>query len=418
MHALLIGNGIAAVTAARHLRRARPDARITMVSDEGATPYARTALMYVHMGALTRTQTALYPERFWRDNRIERIVDRAVALDPAARTVTLADGGPVTYDALLVATGSAPVIPPWPGATLDGVQGLYGWTDLDALERAAPDRPVVVGGGLIGVELAEMLRVRGRPVTFLVRESTYLPAVFTPDESALVADEIRRHGVDLRFGATVEAIEGEARVAGVRLADGATLDADWVGVGTGVAPRVDWLAAPSSRVSGSGLTVRRGVVVDARLRASADGVWAAGDCAELDAPPPGVPPTRPIWYTAREQGAVAGLGMAGADRAYAPGTYFNSARFFGLEWQVYGDAAPGAPGAVWTDGRRSVRLAAAADGRLAGVSALGVRLRAEAVIAMIDERLSVDAARGRLPSAVFDPEFARTLAPARWRPAA
>ncbi len=409
MHALLVGNGIAAVTAARHLRRARPDARVTLVSDEGATPYARTALMYVAMGSLTRAQTALYPERFWRDNRIERVVDRAVALDPAARTVTLAGRGAVGYDALLVATGSTPVIPAWPRADLPGVRGLYGWADLDALEQAAPARPAVVGGGLIGVEWAEMLRVRGRPVTFLVREPTYLPAVFTPDESALVADEIRRHGVDLRFGAEVEAVEGDARVEAVRLAGGERVAADWVGVGTGVEPTVGWLA-------GSGLAVRRGVLVDAHLRASAGGVWAAGDCAELASPPPDVPPSRPIWYTARAQGAVAGLGMAGVERAYAPGVYYNSARFFGMEWQVYGDAPPSAPGRVWTDGRRSVRLAG--DERLAGVSALGVRLRSEAVIAMIEQETRVETAVERLASLVFDAELTRPLTPARWRPAA
>lgn len=408
MRALLIGNGIAAVTAARHLRRARPGAHITMVSDEGATPYARTALMYVHTGALTRAQTALYPERFWADNRIDRVVDRATALDVSARSVTLAGGATLAYDALLVATGSRPVIPPWPGADRAGVQGLYGWADLDAMERDATGRTVVVGGGLIGVELAEMLRVRGRPVTFLVREPTYLPMVFTPDEGALVAGEIRRHGVDLRFGTEVASVEGDTRVRAVRLSSGETVAADWLGVGTGVAPNVAWLA-------GSGVTVRRGVVVDRSLRTSADGVWAAGDCAELADPPPGEPPVRPIWYAARAQGAVAGLAMAGLARAYAPGVFYNSARFFGLEWQVYGDAPPDAPGPAWTDGRRSVRLAAGVDRRLAGVSALGVRLRSDAVIAMIESRLDVAGAARRLPAAQFDAELSRRLDPSGWR---
>lgn len=408
MHAVVVGNGIAGVTAARHVRKARPDARITLVSDEGPTPYARTALMYVHLGVLTRAQTALYEERFWAHNRIERVADRAAGLDADAKALALTGGGPMAYDALLVATGSTPVVPPWPGADLDGVQGLYGWADLDRMEATARGHAVVVGGGLIGVELAEMLRARGRPVTFLVREPTYLPHAFTAGESALVAAEIRRHGVCLRFGAEVARVEGAGRVEAVTLASGERLAADWLGVGTGVRPRVDWLA-------GSGVTVRRGVVVDEHLSASAPGVWAAGDCCELAAPPDGEPPTRPIWYTARLQGATAGLGMAGIERPYTPGVFYNSAKFFDLEWQVYGATDPHGRGedAAWTDGRRSLRLRHD-DGRLIGASALGVRLRAETVRGWIAQGARLDHARRHLGEALFDPELSRGLARGTW----
>ncbi len=408
MHAVVVGNGIAGVTAARHVRKARPDARITLVSDEGLTPYARTALMYVHMGVLTRAQTALYEERFWTHNRIDRVADRAVGLDTDARTLALADGGALAYDALLVATGSTPVVPPWPGADLPGVQGLYGWTDLDRMEATACGRAVVVGGGLIGVELAEMLRVRGLPVTFLVREATYLPRAFTAGESALVASEIRRHGVDLRFGATVARVDGTASVEAVTLDGGERVAADWLGVGTGVRPCVAWLA-------GSGVTVDRGVVVDDHLRASSPGVWAAGDCCELAAPPDGEPPTRPIWYTARLQGATAGLGMAGLARPYAPGVFYNSAKFFDLEWQVYGATDPQGRGedAAWTDRRRSLRLRHD-DDRLIGANALGVRLRAETVQGWIESGATLAHARRHLGDALFDPELSRGLAHGTW----
>lgn len=400
MHALIVGNGIAGVTAARHVRKARPEARITLVSDEGRVPYARTALMYVHMGVLSWEQTALYEERFWDANRIERVVDRALGVDPAARTVTLAEAGPVGYDALLVATGSTPVVPDWPGADLPGVHTLYGRPDVPALGATAPRRAVVVGGGLIGVELAEMLRVRDAAVTFLVREPTYLPGVFSRAENDLVAAEIRRHGVDLRFGAEVAQIEGTDRVTGVVAASGERIDADAVGVGTGVRPNTAWL-------DGSDLQTDRGVLVDAALATSAPGVWAAGDCAQLTTPPDSEPPTRPIWYTARLQGATAGLGMAGRPTPYAPGVFFNSAKFFGLEWQVYGDAAPGDSDRMWTDGRRSVRFGYADGGRLAGISALGVRVRAEVARAWIADGADASAVEAHLPDLPFDPELSR-----------
>ena len=408
MHVVIVGNGIAGVTAARHVRKGAPAARVTLVSDEAADPFARTALMYVYMGVLAREHTRLYEPRFWSDNRIDRLGDCAVALDPGARVVTLRDGGPLAYDRLLIATGSTPVLPDWPGARLGGVQGLYHLGDLDRMEAATEGAPeaVVVGGGLVGVEMAEMLRTRGTRVAFLVREPSYLPRVFSPAESALVEAEIRRHGVDLRLGAEVARIEGRDRAEAVVTTAGDRLGAGFVGVGTGVRPNVAWL-------EGSGVEVGRGVLVDETLAASVPDVFAAGDCAELRDPPPGVRAVEPIWYTARLQGATAGLGLLGRPRAYDPGVFFNSAKFFDLEFQVYGHTALPATGAeadwAWSDGRRSLRVRHV-DGVVVGVSALGVRLRQDVCARWIAEEWPLDAALADLGAARFDPEFSPALA--------
>ena len=408
MHVVILGNGIAGVTAARHVRKADPAARVTMVSDETADPYARTALMYVYMGVLTQAHTHLYAERFWAENRIDRVFDRAEALDVERGVVHLRDAGPLGYDRLLIATGSWPVLPDWPGARLGGVQGLYGLGDLDRMEAdtRGVTEAVVVGGGLIGVELAEMLRTRGVGVTFLVREARYLPRVFSADESALVEAEIRRHGVDLRLGTEVAAIEGAARAEAVVTGDGERIEAGFVGVGTGVQPNVAWLEA-------SGVEVGRGVLVDETLAASVPGVFAAGDCAELRDPPPGVRAVEPIWYTARMQGATAGLGLVGRPRTYVPGVFFNSAKFFDLEYQVYGATGLLVSGPEadweWSDGRRSLRVRHEA-GVVRGVSALGVRLRQETCTRWIEEAWPIDRALADLDSARFDPEFSPALA--------
>jgi NADPH-dependent 2,4-dienoyl-CoA reductase/sulfur reductase-like enzyme len=414
MHLVIVGNGIAGSTAARHVRKACLSCRITMVSDEAPHPFARTALMYVYMGHLTREHTKLYEDRFWRENRIDLVHDRAERLDGAGRTLALRSGGTLAFDGLLIATGSVPALPDVPGAALGGVQGLYHLADLDRMERGAAGaaETAVIGGGLIGVELAEMLRVRGKAVTFLVREPTYLPRVFTPDESALVAAEIRRHGVDLRFGAEAAAFlpDDGGRVRAVRLADGAEVPAAFVGVGTGVRPNVAWL-------DGSGVETARGVRVDATLQTSLPGIYAAGDCAELAAPPDGEPPTRPIWYTARLQGATAALGLLGQPRAYAPGVFFNSAKFFDLEYQVYGRTDPragdGLADTAWSDGRRSLRIRHHTDGprSVVGFSALGVRLRQDVCTRWIADGAPLDAVRARLADAWFDAEFTLPLVP-------
>ena len=412
MHVVIVGNGIAGVTAARHVRKGDPGARITLVSDETPDPFSRTALMYVYMGVLTRAHTHLYARRFWDENRIDRVVDRARALDPAAQTLALERGGAVAYDRLLVATGSVPSLPDWPGRDLAGVQGLYHLADLDRMEAAEAVSPaVVVGGGLIGVELAEMLRTRGADVTFLVREGRYLPRVFSESESALVAAEVRRHGVDLRLGAEVGRVEGDGRPAGgprhveaVVTSAGERLPARFVGVGTGVRPNVAWL-------DGSGVEVATGVVVDGTLATSAPNAWAAGDCAELRDPPAGVRAREPIWYTARLQGATAALGMLGRPRRYAPGVFYNSAKFFDLEYQVYGRAdvdggEPGGGGAdwEWTDGARHLRVRHR-GGAVRGVSALGVRLRQEVCARWVAEGWTLEAALADLGAARFDAEF-------------
>ena len=413
MHIVIVGNGIAGVTAARVVRRKRPEWRITLVSDEHPEHLSRTAWMYVYMGHLTLEQTRPYEPRFWDDNRIERVHDRATALDPEAKTLTLRDGGPLAYDRLLLATGSAPAFYDWPGQDLAGVQGLYHLQDLERMEREASGaaRAVVIGGGLIGVEMAEMLRTRGTDVTFLVREGRYFEHVLPPRESEILEREIRRHGVDLRLGEEAEAFVGDAegRVAAVQTASGEAIPAEWVGIATGVRPNIAWL-------EGSGVETARGVLVDRAMRTGAPDVWAAGDCAEHRDPLPGRRPIEPLWYTGRTGGATAGMGLAGEPRPYAPGVYFNSAKFFEIEWQVYGSIAPEATPdrveAVAEDetrhGPRLVRLQAdAATGAVLGVHALGVRLRQEVCSGWIAGGLSLDDAVRDLRRATFDGEFSR-----------
>ena len=417
MHIVLLGNGITGASAALRLRELLPDARITMVSGESTHPWSRPALMYVALGQLGYRETKLHEDQVWRRARIELVRGWVDRLDPSARRLGLVDGRELDYDALLLATGAKAARHGWPGQDLEGVQGFVTLMDLERLSRnlEGARRAVVVGGGLIGIELAEVLHDRGLDVTMLVREDRYWGNVLPHEEGALVGEELARWGIGLRLGTELAELvdDGAGRVRAARTGAGDELSCELVGLTAGVVPNAALAAA-------AGLPVRRGVRVDASLRTPVDGIWAAGDCAELtDGDGPGL--VQQVWYTGKAQGEAAAASIAaaltgGEARAYAPGTWYNSAKFLDLEYQVYGDVAPdgddpaGQRQVVWREGRRLLRLAHR-DGVLEGVACLGLRLRHLVCEAWLHERRDVPWVLERLDEAVFDPEFTRPVTP-------
>ena len=158
-HIVIVGNGVAGITAARHIRKLS-DHRITVISVESDHFYSRTALMYIYMGHMTYANTKPYEDWFWEKNRIDLVRGYVETVDTDARKLLLAGGEEMGYDRLIIATGSKPNRFGWPGQELDGVQGLYSLQDLEMMDRNTRGiaRGVIVGGGLIGIEVAEMLR--------------------------------------------------------------------------------------------------------------------------------------------------------------------------------------------------------------------------------------------------------------------
>lgn len=416
MHLLIIGNGIAGITAARHVRTLDAEVRITVVSSESAHFYARTALMYVYMGHMTVGHTKPYEDRFWPENRIGLVQDHVERVDPDAKALRLRSGGSLNYDKLLIATGSRWRRGGWPGERLAGVQGLYGLHDLAAMEAstAGIERAAVVGGGLIGVEMAEMLRARGVHVTFLVREAGYYGRVLPPEEAAMVGREIRRHGVGLRLGTELREIVGDGRVRAVVTTDGEEIPAEFVGVAIGVEPNVGFL-------DGSGVEVGRGVLVNERFETSAPDVYAAGDCAEHRDPPPGRKPVEQLWYTGRLHGATVAHTICGRPLSYAPGPFFNSAKFFDIEYQTYGRITPalrdGEGTFYWEHpgGRKAVRIQYERKDsatRVVGFNVMGVRFRQAVCERWIEGGASLAHVVAHLGAANFDPEFFEQHEPA------
>lgn len=209
-HIVIIGNGISGVTAARHVRKLS-DKKITIISAETDYFFSRTALMYVYMGHMRFEHTQPYENWFWEKNNIQLKKGFVKTVETDTKTLHFEDGNTLNYNKLIIATGSKPNKFGWPGQDLKGVLGLYHKQDLENLEIYAPNnkvckRAVIVGGGLIGIELAEMLHSRNIPVTFLVRETSFWNNVLPEAESQMLNKHIKTHGIDLRLATNLKEI--------------------------------------------------------------------------------------------------------------------------------------------------------------------------------------------------------------------
>ncbi|MBL7776303.1 MAG: NAD(P)/FAD-dependent oxidoreductase [Saprospiraceae bacterium] len=408
MKTVILGNGISGITAARHLRK-RSAGEILVISDESDEFFSRTALMYVYMGHLRERDTRPYEPWFWEKNRIQRQRTRIARIDFENRRMHTADGTTIDYDQLVLATGSRPNKFGWPGQDLDGVHGLYHLHDLEAMERhsAGLQRAVIVGGGLIGVEMAEMFHSRHIPVSFLVRESDFWNNVLPAEEAAMVSRHLREHGIDLRLNTELKAVldDGQGRCTAVRTNGGETIDCGFVGLTVGVSPNIDFL-------KNTALETNRGILVDDYLQTNLPGVYAIGDCAELRRPRPGRRAIEAVWYTGRMMGETLASTLAGDRAAYDPGLWFNSAKFFDIEYQVYGDIRPDLPAdqasLYWehSGGKKSIRLNYEKEtGRVLGFNLMGVRYRHELCERWIQSGATVETVLEQLGLANFDPEF-------------
>ncbi|MGI9013397.1 MAG: NAD(P)/FAD-dependent oxidoreductase [Phycisphaerales bacterium] len=409
-HAIIIGNGITGVSAARELRRLKPDWRITMISGESTYHYSRPALMYIFMGHMTYHDTKPYPDSLWQRERIELLRDWVVGIDAEHKTLALHQHGTLAFDTLLIATGSKSNRFDWPGQDLPGVQGLYDLMDLKQLyENIEHGRnAVIVGGGLIGIELGEMLHSRGIRVTFLVREKSYWNNILPAEESAMVNRIIRQEGFDLRLESEMAQINAgsNGRAESVTTRSGETIPADIVGLTAGVSPNIDL-------VRETDIQHGRGVIVNATLQTSHPEIFAAGDCAEIEMPGSERNLLQQVWYTGKMQGVVAARNMAGENVNYDPGIWYNSAKFLDLEYQTYGSVP--ANDAVtdhlyWEhdDGLRSLRLVHD-NGIVAGVNVMGMRVRHRVCDRWIAKNRTVEYALDHLEDAMFDAEFSASF---------
>lgn len=281
---LIVGGGHGGAQVAVMLRTQKFAGSVAIVGDEPELPYERPPLSKEYFaGEKEFERIQLRPARYWDERDVTMLLGRrVVSVDPAAHTVTTDGGETIGYGKLVWATGGAPRMLPIPGGDLPGVQGVRTRADADAMKAASETarQIVVIGGGYIGLEAAAVLTKTGKQVVLLEAQDRVLARVAGEALSRFYEKEHREHGVDLRLGVCVEAIEGEAHVTGVRLSDGEVIPADLVIVGIGIVPAVEpLLAAGAEGASGSG-----GVLVDRHCKTSLPDIYAIGDCAAHENP--------------------------------------------------------------------------------------------------------------------------------------
>ncbi|HIB49411.1 MAG TPA: FAD-dependent oxidoreductase [Flavobacteriaceae bacterium] len=411
-HVVIIGNGIAGVTAARHIRKLS-DKKITIISAETDYFFSRTALMYVYMGHMRWTDIEPYEHWFWEKNRLELKKAYVSKIETSAKTLHFKEGGNMQYDQLIIASGSSTNTFGWEGLDSKGVVGMVTKQDLEQIEKYAPNNKecrsaVLVGGGLIGVELAEMLRTRNIDVTFLIREENFWDGILPEGEAAMISRHVKLHGVDLRNHTNLDKIvadsDGKVRAV-ITKETGEEIACDMVGICTGVKPNISFLAE-------SGIETDRGILVNRKLETNIKDVYAIGDCAQQREAIANRKPVEAVWYTGRMMGETVAQTICGNPFEYNPGHWFNSAKFFDIEYQTYG----------WVfskkkdyeahfhwhheDDTKCITIAYHKDSmQFLGINTFGIRMKHEVFDRWLTEKRDVHFVMEHLKKANFDPEF-------------
>jgi len=327
-HYVILGNSAAGLTAIDAIRQRDKGGPITLISKEPDPAYSRVALPYILSKEKNLRQITLQDDGYFKANNVETIIGTgASGLDAKNKTITLDDGRIISYDRLLIATGSVSRVPPVEG--IDQADVCYHWTLADTRklegQMATAKTCFVIGAGFISLLTVSAL-IKAAPLKYTVVEiaDQVMPQLLDETGGRALERGMREKGIDVVLGDSVSGIEGRnGKGYGVKLGSGKTYDADMIVCGTGVRPNVDFL-------SGSEIKLANGVVTNDRQETSVPDVYAAGDCAETHDFLSGERVVHAIWPTAIDQGRVAGANMAGDRHTYPGSLSWNVTELFGL----------------------------------------------------------------------------------------
>jgi len=363
MHHVILGAGPAGVIAAETIRKHAPDDQITIVGDEAEPPYSRMAIPYLLIGNVKESGTYLRKSlTHYADLRIDQVGGCATAVDAAKRTVTLDNGTDLSFDRLLIATGSHPVRPPISGMDSPGVHPCWTLEDARAIMKLAKPgaRVLQMGAGFIGCIIMEALAARGVALSVVEMGDRMVPRMMGPTAGNMIREWCEKKGVKVFTGTKVEGIEAgsggvvskiasaiglgsdeSAAALNVKLSSGQTVEADLVISATGVRPAIGFLEK-------SGITCLLGVLTDEHLQTNVPGIYAAGDCAEAFDKVSGKTIVSAIQPNAAEQARVAALNMVGQKTELKGVTQINVLDTLGLISTSFGNWE-GVPGGEHTE---------------------------------------------------------------------
>ncbi len=396
MKAVIVGNGLAGTMAAKSLRELDPSVEIEIIAEERYPYYPRPNLIDYLAGVLSYEKLFAFPPNWHeRQNIAVRLATPVVRIDPATGTVATGDGRTSTFDRLLLANGSAAVIPPVRGADKKGVFVLRTLDDAQAILEALTTRRrvAVLGGGLLGLEIARALRARGAEVSVNEFFDRLLPRQLDPPGAALLKAQLERLGIGVRLGASAEEITGEGEASGLRFQDGGSIAADMVIFAAGVRPNV-------ALAKQAGIEADRGVIVDDHLRTSHPAVYAAGDVAQHKGRVYGIIPA------SFDQARAAAFNMLGMEKRYEGTVPSNTLKVVGIFVTSVGLVNPEGPGyemIVNEDtGAGTYRKLVLKDGILAGAIWMGTKKGAADIARLTLSRKNVAAWKGDLLGDGFD----------------
>lgn len=397
MKHVIVGNGIAGVTAAQAIVRADPSAGVHIFGAEPYPYYRRPLLWEFIAGQIEQDDLYFRSAEWYAERGIQVHTDvQVTTLVPSDHQVILADGETVVYDRLLLATGGRPFIPPCKGTDKEGVFALRTLDDALAIKAYASSvsTAVIIGGGLLGLETARALRTAGLDVTVVEFFSHLLPRQLDAEGAKVLQSLLEAQGLQIITGGTTESIQGDEHAHCVWLQDDRTVLGDLVIFSTGI-------RSETTLAQAAGLQVNRGIVVDQQLQTSADDVFAAGDAAEFEESVYGIIPS------AIEQARVAAANMVAPGSSTYTGTMpATTLKIADAELTSLGESI------VETDEYvqlRHVDLPAGhyrkfvlRDGRIVGAILLNDKERVSTISRLIEQKVDVSAHSNRLPDDDFD----------------
>lgn len=320
---VVIGNGIAGVTAADHLRRRHPATKIDLIAEEPHHLYNRMGISRLVYGRSAMQGLYLNPDAWYEERGITTWLNtRALWIDRDKREIALGTGEKLPYDRLILASGSRSLVPPIDGFGTPGTGVLRSAADAMALrayaQRVGSRKGVIAGGGLLGLEAAYALHKLGIRTTVLERGPGLLRRQLDHRAGELLKSYLEGLGLEILLDAEVDSVDGNGRLRGLDLKDGRRLDAQILLVAAGIQPNVE-IARDAQ------LPTNRGVLVDDRMRTADERIYAAGDVAEHGAQTPG------LWPTAVAQAEVAAENVAGGEKAYVPAPPVTMLKVVGVE---------------------------------------------------------------------------------------